>query len=174
MICYLEIRTFKGAAPGASHYFGSLYCREEKSKDLTYTLSILQARALNKTQGYAEDSDREEDRWCWEPGKASNTFLNEKHILDYAKKVWRKEAEGFPNATILIRGDHCICDPQEPIAWAKTAEAEKLAEQLLAIWQEYEAIPEARVPGRYYYEKDRKLADPLLDKWDKLLSKSQE
>ncbi len=158
MICYLEIRTFKGSAPGASHYFGSLYCRGEKSKDLKYTLSILQARAMNKTQGYDDDSG-----WRWEPGKECNTFLNEKHIIDHAKKVWRKE---FPAATILIRGDHCVCDPQEPIAWTKTAETEKLAEQLLAIWQEYE---EARVPGRWYYEKDRKLADPLLDKWDKLL-----
>lgn len=93
----LEVRTFK-----VTHYYGSLHLFDEdeergKSHVLTYCLGILQARAMNRCHGIAEDSKT----FLWLPGAECNAFFSEKSVIDTAKEKWRSV---FPKAAKLVRG----------------------------------------------------------------------
>lgn len=93
----LEVRTFK-----VTHYYGSLHLFEEdeeraKSHVLTYRLGILQARAMNRCHGIADDSKT----FMWLPGAECNAFFSEKSVIDTAKETWRSV---FPKAVKLVRG----------------------------------------------------------------------
>ncbi len=93
----LEVRTFK-----VTHFYGSLHLfdgdeEREKSHVLTYRLGILQARAMNRCHGIAEDSKT----FMWTPGAECNAFFSEKSVVDTAKEKWRVV---FPKAVKLVRG----------------------------------------------------------------------
>jgi len=123
-ICILEIRTFAGRVPGASHYFGSLYHEslyksgKGSSFDLTYKLTILRARAMNKSQYLGEFNPEWTPGDCtfeWEAGSECNAYFSEEEVIAAAREAWR---EKFPEAKILLVGDHLSCGPQEILSYA--------------------------------------------------------
>ncbi len=126
-LAILEMRTFSGRVFGASHWFGTIWC-DGKEFPLEYELSITRARAMNKSQNYADDGNSCEDSsWRWEGGMKCNAFFSEDEVKEAAKKAWKSQ---FPSAKILLAGmgwAHCNCGPQEPIDCA-TGYEETLAE----------------------------------------------
>jgi len=101
LICVLEVRTFQ-----VTHFYGSLHLfdgDEElgRSHTLTYALGILQARAMNRAHGIAEDSKT----FLWSPGAECNAFFSEQAVVDAAKEVWKAV---FPAAVKLVRGKRSL------------------------------------------------------------------
>ena len=165
-ICVLETRTFVGAAPGASHYFGSLWCNEN-SHDLTHELSHTRARAMNKSQYLGEyDAGGESGGFVWEAGMECNSYFSLEEVIAAGKEKWK---EVFPEARILLTGPawaHSVCDPQEPLAFSDAwAGAEYVFRKLTELFESANQVD--------FWDgcKENVAAMKLIAKeWDKVIS----
>lgn len=97
VVC-IEISSFAGVCPGASHFFAQL-CSRDLRIELTHALTRPQALELNK---------KLETR-LFRAGNHSSTFFSQQEIIDEAKEVWRQH---FPDAKVLILGRIAVCEPQ--------------------------------------------------------------
>lgn len=104
MIIHLQLRTWIGLSPGASHYYAELKPGDGEPVSLGYKLSEAQAAAVNKA---ARES------WFksfqYHPGDWYEGFSSKSHAIEIAKSVWRKH---FPNGTFLLLGYTVNVEPK--------------------------------------------------------------
>jgi len=98
IIVHLDVYSFEGISIGATHYYGKLICKDER---------IELKRKLNKRN----ISDFKKENYLL--GHTTNRFNSEKHIINAAKKIWKKL---FPSADVLLLGSSSIVDPQKCLA----------------------------------------------------------
>lgn len=101
-VAFLNLTTFAGIAPGASHWYASIEFREERT-DLTHVISARESAAMNK-------SDSRWDREAgWSPGDRTSRYRSKEDAIRVAREGWREIA---PDAKILIEGSSGYAEPQ--------------------------------------------------------------
>lgn len=102
MIVYCDMRTWAGslAVPYAVHYYAKLVHGRVR-KELSHVLTAAEACAL--TESDVNDAPP------YETGDTSCRFLSEDRLKKAALAIYK---DTFPNATILVYGEKCVCDPQ--------------------------------------------------------------
>ena len=95
-ICYLEITTWVGLSPGATHSYGKLRCDKD---------SVSLKRRVSK-----EENSRLKDRFLHT--KTTEAFNSEKSLIAKARRVWKKH---FPNATHLCLGNSSYIEPHKTL-----------------------------------------------------------
>jgi len=146
-VVYLEILSFRGYCPGATHYYGNLFCsyREEGVKrKLFYRLSRKQAATFNKYNRSVYGK--------YKKGDLSERFFDEKDLIKEARKTLKKE---FKDADLLIFGSSSVIDPQEILVGPRN-----LKTKANQIWRKTEKIS---------WEENEKEMRKLSREWENLL-----
>jgi hypothetical protein len=142
----LEIESFVYIGSiGASHYWGTLRFGDQRHK-LERILTQAQADVTNK-----------KDRMCshldsWKAGDVTHRMDSEEEVVQYAKEKWK---ELFPDAVALLRGSHCVADPQEMIDGPP-----ELMKKANKLWKQGE-----KNDG---WEGDQKKMQKICDAWEAL------
>lgn len=106
-VVYLEISSYIGLSPGASHFYGRLTRGGgDDHIDLVYSLSEKQATEINKTYRRLYPGD---DLLLVRPGQKYSGFFSKEAIIKQAKKEWKKH---YPDGELLILGRSSVADPQ--------------------------------------------------------------
>lgn len=96
-VVYLEMSTFAGIVGWAIHWYGKLWCGDDRIV-LTCTLTAAQAKQRNRG-----------DKWdTYREGSESERWDDEDALIARAMATWR---EHFPSAVLFVRGDHAYVDP---------------------------------------------------------------
>ncbi len=104
-IVYLSISSWQGISIGATHHYGKLHFNYDvEDVVLKRTLSKKSAEELTKIHSRMSMPIE------YEEGEETNSWNGVQSIVEHAKTVYKKH---FPEADVLVIGDHCDCEPKE-------------------------------------------------------------
>lgn len=108
-IVYLELRSYSFVVSWAQHYYAKLFCEEQdKTVNLSKKLSRSDAEKFNKEEGRWTGAE-----YTWKPGQTTERFNDKEEATQKAIEEWQQH---FPDARVLLRGNHCYSQPQQVIA----------------------------------------------------------
>ena len=152
-VVYLSLESFCYCGSiGASHYWGTLIYEEKgqnKFHKLEITLTQAQADTLN-----IKDRNEPGCIAAWKAGDIVHRMNSESEVIAEGKRVWKSI---FPNAVVLIKGSHCVLDPQRVIDGS--AELMKAANKLFQA--------SVKIDGWENKGKEKEM-QAICDKWDAL------
>jgi len=98
-VVYFHILSWVNCGIG-THYYGTLEQYGGDRVDVKHVIDAEEAEKLN-----------DEDEWrSYEEGDESGRYYSKEDVIADARRVWK---ERFPDADILILGDHGTAQPQE-------------------------------------------------------------
>lgn len=106
LVWYLEITSFCGITPFATHYYGRLRSglSEDRSEiELERDLSLKEIRDENRKEGWA----------IYRKGDKTKAFDSEEAVIEAAKDYIVSTGNPRGPMAILIRGNWCAAGPQE-------------------------------------------------------------
>lgn len=154
-IIHLELNTWIGSAPGASHFYAQLKPElgEGSPVSLGYNLTTRQAIAVNKSLVSNGFSTRY-DAGDWYEG-----FISKDLAIKVAKKTWRNY---FPGGTFLVLGERSSIEPK-PILDGAVDNIDAIKEESAKIIAECERL------GWYDNPKNDKIMDQYYLVWARLV-----
>jgi hypothetical protein len=126
-IAFLNLTSFVGAIPGASHWYATL-CFNKERNEVAHELSQREAALMNKSDGKNAD-----DGFIWSPGDIASRYRSKEDAVRVAKEKWREIA---PEAKALMLGDIYVGEPQPIIAGLPV----EIMEELNALFNKCESL----------------------------------
>lgn len=144
-IAFLNLTSFMGTIPGASHWYASLWFNKEKV-EVAHELSTREAALMNKSDGKDIDGG-----FIWSPGDRISRYRSKEDAIKVAKETWREIA---PEAKVLIEGESYIAEPQ-PILDGLPVE---IMDELNALFNKCESLG-------WYDEGNDAEVEKIYEKW---------
>ena len=126
-IAFLNLTSFMGALPGASHWYANIWFNKERI-EVAHELSKREAALMNKSDGKDVKGD-----YIWSPGDSISRYRSKEDAIRVAKEKWREIA---PEAKALIEGESYVAEPQ-PILDGLPAE---IMDELNILYQQCESL----------------------------------
>jgi len=147
-IVYLEVHNWAGIVPGARHYSGELWHKGETVR-VSHPLPRAEAARLNKQErdSYGTNAMK------YKPGMPSDIWTSEMKLVNRAIEIYKQH---FPDATVLLRGNHCSAEPRRVLDGPK--DFKRKGNRLYRINEEM-----------YMMGAGRTERDKLLNRWDFLV-----
>lgn len=156
-IAYVNLLTYAGVVPWASHYSGSIDFRGD-NLDLRRKLTGREAARLNK-------QEREQGAFSpmWKAGDTSSRFDDKESALKAARAIFENDLRPR-GAKLMIECAMYILDPRPVVAYAH--DIAEVATELQKVSDEFE-----RIGG---WDGSEREAQRLADRWDELLQSVEE
>lgn len=143
---FLELQSWSGFVPGASHFMGRLKIKGQDEVQIEHTLTKAEAKQLTR------DDRRDGERpFVWSAGDTSNRFITEEAVIARAIEVATELG-----VTHLFLGSSCTCDPQKMLIGP-----EPIKTALNRLWERAEANDG--------WEGDEKTMKTICAEWEELI-----
>lgn len=140
-IAEIELLDFSGSI-GGEHVMASIFCGEERIRDVEYVLDSKAAARFNKKEEVRGRLGR------YMVGDKSDRFWSRQEAIDFCEKLIK---EKWPHVELILEGLNGACGPQR-VVWAKDV---KRFEVLKAISDVFEEM------YRITYDPFKKFGEPV-------------
>jgi len=144
-IAFLNLTSFAGAVPGASHWYATLWFNKERH-EVAHELSQREAALMNKSDG--KDAD---DGFIWSPGDIASRYRSKEDAIRVAKEKWSEIA---PEAKALVEGENYVAEPQPILAGLPV----EIMDELNALFNKCESLG-------WYDEGNDADVEKIYDEW---------